>query len=155
MTKGKSYYIFILIQFAFIFASCRGAWGDHSLGNNFSLLEGDKTEDRIVVYCTNTSGGVCNGGIPIVPTYNRQYRDGKYAEYVKEAKSNENWIAAKTLDIKNKKDNYWIISKNLQTSIANCEKINCDSVIQAHVIGPLTLTEFTKKVKDLKVDLVF
>ena len=76
-------------------------WGDHSLGNNLSLLEGDKKEDRIVVYCSNT-GGVCRSGIPVVPKYNRQFDSiGRYAEYVELAVSNEKWVAVRTLEIKN------------------------------------------------------
>lgn len=133
--------------------SCNEMWGDHSLGNNLSLLEGDKKEDRIIVYCSN-AGGVCRSGIPVVPKYNRQFDSiGRYAEYVELAVSNEKWVAVRTLEIKNGVKNYWLISKDFTLEKVDCQKINCDSILQSHVIGPLQFKEFYKIKDELNVKL--
>ena len=129
-------------------------WGDHQLGNHLSLLEGDRKEDRIIVYCTN--GGTCYGGIPVVPTYNRQFDEkGRYAEYVQSAVSNKNWVIAETIQIKNNQKNYWIIKKAFDIEDADCKIINCDSIIQSYVTGPLSILEFQAETKKLNIDLSF
>jgi hypothetical protein len=133
--------------------SCTDAmWGVHWLGNNVALTVGDRIEDRIIEYCE----GNCNGGIYFLPTYARHYDStGHYAEYVQEAKSNKNWIIAKTFRIKEKQENYWIISKNFSISNLDCGRANCDSILQSHVTGPLSLPEFQDRVKTLNVGLRF
>jgi hypothetical protein len=129
-------------------------WGDNDLGDNFSLLEGDRMEDRLIVYCDGRSAGACTTGTPIVPVYSRHMDSaGRYAEYVETAKSNDNFIIAKTLQVMDKRANYWIIDKNF--SIDNCDKINCDSIIQSHVFGPLDKNEFQKKIAELKLIIKF
>jgi hypothetical protein len=129
-------------------------WGDNDLGDNFSLLEGDRTEDRVIVYCSGRSAGACMAGTFIVPSYSRHMdADGRYAEYVETAKSNEEFIIAKTTQLKDKRANYWIINKDFK--IDNCDNINCDSIIQSHVSGPLDQSEFQKKTSELKIDLKF
>jgi hypothetical protein len=129
-------------------------WGDNDLGDNFSLLEGDRTEDRVIVYCSGRSAGACIAGTFIVPSYSRHMdTNGHYAEYVETAKSNDNFIIARTNVLNEKKANYWIINKDFE--IANCDNINCDSIIQSHVLGPLNLSEFQKKASELNIDLKF
>lgn len=127
-------------------------WGNNILGNNLSLLEGDKKEDRIIVYCE----GDCHGGIYVVPTYARHYdSNGRYAEYVEMAKSNKEWVIVKTLRIKEKQENYWIISKEFSLAKLDCSKNDCDSILQKQVIGPLALKEFQNKLQVLNIDLNF
>lgn len=129
-------------------------WGDNDLGNNFSLLKGDRIEDRIIVYCTGRSARACVAGTFIVPIYSRHMDStGRYAEYVETAKSNDDFIIARTLHINDKKKNYWIISKNF--SLDNCDKINCDSIIQSNVIGPLDYSQFKTKQIELGINLQF
>jgi len=129
--------------------------GDHSLGNNLSLLEGDRMEDKVIVYCSAKSVGVCKSGIYVVPTYERHYRDGNYAEYVEEAKSNGDWVIAKSVQIEDKKENYWIISKDFDIKSLDCGKNKCDSILQSHVTGPMNLIEFNNKKKVLNIELHF
>jgi hypothetical protein len=138
---------------SFVFCSCsRQAWGDNDLGDNFSLLEGDRIEDRIIVYCSGRSGGACMVGTYIVPVYSRHMDStGHYAEYVESATSNDDFIIAKTLQLQDKRENYWIIDKGF--SIDNCDKINCDSLIKSHVIGPIDKGEFQKRTFELKINL--
>ncbi|OQP61161.1 hypothetical protein A3860_05435 [Niastella vici] len=149
-TRNWLYFIII-----FFITSCNEMWGDHPLGNHLSLLEGDKKEDRIIVYCGD-EGGICHGGIPIVPTYNRQFDEkGRYAEYVQTAISNKNWIIAETVQVKNKQKNYWIIKKAFDIENINCRKSNCDSIIQSYVTGPLSIADFQTQIKKLNIDLSF
>lgn len=150
VTKFKFAIPFLI---AFLVSSCgRQMWGDNDLGDNFSLLEGDRIEDRIIVYCSGRSGGACMAGTYIVPVYSRHMDSaGHYVEYVETAKSNDDFIVAKTLLVKDKTANYWIINKDFR--IDNCDKINCDSLIQSHVIGPLDKGEFQKKSSELQLNL--
>ena len=143
-------FVFILL---FSNSSCNELWGNHTLGNNLSLSEGDKKEDRIIVYCE----GDCHGGIYVVPTYERHYDSSKqhYAEYVEEAVSNKKWVIAKTYQIQEKKENYWIISKDFNIENIDCSKVNCDSILQSHVTGPLNLVGLQTKMKGLNIDLDF
>lgn len=152
MVRQKLAFLFLIVL---LINSCSPQmWGDNDLGDNFSLLEGDRTEDRIIVYCSGRSAGACMAGTPIVPIYSRHMdADGHYAEYVETAKSNDDYIIAKTLQVKDKRGNYWIISKGF--SIDNCEKINCDSIIKSHVLGQLDQTEFQNKTTELKINLNF
>lgn len=149
MGKKICYTIFqVLIFFS---SSCKEDY-NHPLGNNLSQWEGDRKEDRVIVYCE----GNCHGGIYVVPVYNRHYDSaGHYAEYVEEAKSNKQWVIAKTFQIKNSKENYYIISKGFNIEHVDCSKANCDSILQSHVTGPMTLTEFENKKKSMNIALDF
>ncbi len=145
---------FVLVITIHLSGCWKQMWGDNDLGGNFSLLEGDRTEDRIIVYCSGRSGGACYAGTRIVPIYSRHMdTDGNYAEYVETAKSNNDFIIAKTLQIRDKRENYWIITKGF--AIANCDTINCDSIIQSRVLGPFDQNEFEKKTSELKINLTF
>lgn len=152
MTKPKLTFILFI---SILLCNCgRQAWGANDLGDNFSLLEGDRTEDRVIVYCSGRIAGACTGGTYIVPSYARHMdTDGRYAEYVETAKSNDDFIIAKTNQVQDKRVNYWIINKDFQ--INNCDNSNCDSIIQSHVLGPLEKSEFQKKTNELKINLKF
>jgi hypothetical protein len=144
------YPVLIIIIFC---TSCNSLWGDHRLGKNISLLEGDRREDRIIVYCPHEDVEVCNSGVYLVPTYERHMDNGRYAEYVEEAKSNKRWVIARSVRVKDKSENYWIIRNSIKN--LDCEKLNCDSILQSHVTGPLTLKEFIDRKKALNIDLRF
>lgn len=148
----------LFVSVTFLITSCnwwKEAWGDHSLGNNLSLLEGDKEEDRIIVFCSGESAGACQGGISVVPTYSKHMDRGKYAEYVETAKANEKWVIVKTHRIEEKKDNYWLINKNFNIENIDCDKVDCDSLLQTYVTGPLDYSRFIEKKDSLKIDLSF
>ena len=60
------------------------------------MLEGDKTT-KTIVYGTSIKGKTCYSGEPLIPTYDNQYDSiGNFAEYVVDAKADDNWIIAKT-----------------------------------------------------------
>ncbi|MGQ1944643.1 hypothetical protein [Ornithobacterium rhinotracheale] len=89
-----------------------------------------------------------------MPTFENHYDEkGNYAEYVESVKSNNDWIIAKTIRIKDNKENYWIIRKDFSLENVDCNKINCDSIIQSHIIGSLDYREFLMKAKELGISL--
>ena len=148
--KERSGYSRLVLSVLF-FASCNELY-NHPLGNNLSIWDGDKKEDKVIVYCT----GNCHGGIYMVPTYDRHYDSrGNYAEYLETADSDKKWVIAKTLLIKENKENYWIISKDFDIDDLDCGKVNCDSILQRHVVGPLSLNEFKDRKRTLGIAMDF
>lgn len=145
-------FVFFLI---FVSTSCRSMWGDHSLGSNLSLLEGDRIEDRVIIYCPEKSNKTCKSGIYLIPSYDKHYKNGEYAEYVDVAKANEKWVIAKTIQLQAKKEQYWIINKSFDNKPLDCRNSNCDSILQHHIIGPLNLEEFKNKGTSLGIGLDF
>jgi len=148
MKKKIIYFLFML---SIILSSCNcDFFGAHDLGNNLTLLEGDKMEDRIIVYCTAKSGGCCKGGMYIIPSVGNQYH-----MYVETAKSNEKWVIAKSIQIKDKQQKYWIISKNFSIASLDCDKVKCDSIIKSYVQGPFDIKDFNETILEQKIDLSF
>jgi hypothetical protein len=120
-------------------------WGDNDLGDNFSLSEGDRLEDRAIILCSGRSAGACKSGEYIVPSYQRHYDDkGNYAEYVETATSDKHWIIAKTIQIADKKENYWIIQKGVGKK---------GNKVQPNVLGPFDKPSFNVKTKELNINL--
>lgn len=140
----------VLFISSIILSSCCDFFGAHDLGNNLTLLEGDKTEDRIIVYCTGKSGGCCKGGMFVIPSVGNQYH-----MYVETAKSNEKWVIARSVQIKDKQQNYWIINKGFSIASLNCDEVKCDSIVQSYVQGPFDIKGFNEKKSQLKIDLSF
>ncbi|MCU7548295.1 DUF3997 domain-containing protein [Chitinophagaceae bacterium LB-8] len=137
----------LLFAILFLTSSCRQMWGDNPLGDSLSLLEGDRKEDRIIVRCTGYSGGACYIGEQLIPGYDRHMdAEGHYAEYVEKATSNNDWIIAKSIQVKDKSENYWIIDKHFSSKKGNS---------QFNVMGPFKLLEFRNKTKELNIDLEF
>lgn len=127
-----------------LLASCTSSfWGDNSLGEHFTLLEGDARRDRAIVYCTSREYGSCVAGIPIIPSRN-DLTDGKSARYVDTATSSSRWIIARAIEANNNKS-YWIIDKDFAVDLTKCEQVDCDSLIHRHVLGPLELEDFLKE----------
>ena len=141
--------IIALIMMAFILPSCNYCklFGDNKLGDNFSLLEGDKIGDRVIVYCTGKSGRCCHAGIPVIP-----YRSDSTSSYVADAISNDKWIIAITIN-KTMSESYWIINKDFKAEFQYDDDGKFESVIQSHVTGPLDLSSFQKKKEELEIDL--
>ena len=155
----------IIILSVLLFTSCNCEfYGSHDLGNNFTLLEGDKLEDRAIVFCSpKKENKCCNGGSYVIPTYENHYNDeGRYTEYVETAKSNENWIIAKSILVEDKTAQFWIIDKNfiLDTKYEDWPLSEengkyFSEFVQSRVAGPLDATTFKRKVKELNINLKF
>ena len=141
---------FILVIVLSVVYSCScGFWGDNDLGDNFSLLEGDKIADRVIVYCTERSGRCCHSGIPVIPS-----RTDSLTRYVINAYSDKNWIIAKTKQT-NEMINFWIIDKNLNEKFEYDDGGKFYETIQSHIIGPLNEIEFNKQLEKRNINLKF
>ncbi|MEJ0034064.1 MAG: hypothetical protein WDO15_28700 [Bacteroidota bacterium] len=77
-------YFFILLSVA----SCSTFSGERSLGKNLTIIEGDKEEDRRIVYCPDKNKA-CSEGLKVIPANN--------SEYVDDVRSNDEWIIARTI----------------------------------------------------------
>ncbi|HEY6434945.1 MAG TPA: hypothetical protein VIY47_00010, partial [Ignavibacteriaceae bacterium] len=90
------------------------------------------------------------GGTFVIPT-----AASNYDMYIEDAKSNEKWVIAKSIQFEDKQMKYWIINKGFSIEKLNCDEIKCDSIIQAQVQGPFDLNGFNTKKKELSIDLAF
>jgi len=148
----KNISIFMMVAaLAFSLSSCNYCklFGDNKLGDNFSLLEGDKTEDNIIVYCIGNKNGCCVGGIPVIPS-----EEDSLTKYVLAAKSNNLWIIVKTMS-KNNSEKFWIINKNFSKKFEYDDGGKFYSLIQSNVLGPMNLSKFELKIDSLKINLHF
>lgn len=152
--RNKIRIVFIPLLLILFFSSCNycGFFGGaHDLGNKLTLFERDNQEGHNdIIYCSNYKDGCCFGGMYVIPSEGNQYY-----MYVDKAKSNDNWVIAKSIQEKDKKENYWIISKEFDIENLNCDEVNCDSIIQSHVMGPLEIESFNEKLSELEIDLEF
>lgn len=115
------------------------------LGNNFALLEGDKKEDLSIIFCAKLIDDCCTSGTYIVPSYKNHYDEqGNYAEYIERANFDDNWIIAESFRIKDARNNYWIIDKNISLPLT---QIQIDRI----VTGPFDYSEFKIKCEELDI----
>lgn len=139
--------ILLLIMLTINSCSCCRLFGDNKLGDNFSLLEGDKTEDRMIVYCTGKSAGCCYAGIPVIPS-----RSDSLSLYVSNAVHNDKWIIATTIN-KNKTENYWIIDKDFKLEFQYDDGGKLYDMLQKLVIGPLDKINLQQEKERLGIKL--
>ncbi len=154
----KFSYYFIVLLFLCILSSCNycESFGSYELGSNLVLLDGDRLEDRIIVRCTNRSSGCCGGGEYILPTYEEHYNlNGKYREYVLQAKSDEKWIIVQTKIIEDDVHRYWFIDKSFSVDSLDCYQVNCSEVILENRFGPFSKSDFSNLIKIKEIQLVF
>ena len=115
-------------------------YGSYSLGNNLYMLEGDKGR-KTIVYGTSIDGNTCYSGEPVIPTYENQYDSiGNFAEYVVDAKADDNWIIAKTDNKLNHRRKYYIINKQ-----HNIETLDTKEIVERYVISYTDSCEFANK----------
>ena len=147
--KSLIFKSFIFLIILFVFGACCGFFGDNDLGDNFSVLEGDRIEDRAIVYCTEKSGRCCYSGIPVLPS-----RTDSLTSYVINANSDKGWIVAKTKR-KNGAYDFWIINKDFKTEFKYDDGGKLYETIQTHVVGPLSELEFTRQVEERHISINF
>lgn len=104
----------VICFFLFLFAT-EWFWpeynGSYSLGNNIYMIEWGG-RGRVIVQGSNIRGNTCYGGSQLIPAYGNQYDSvGNYAEYVVDAKANNNWIIARTNNHMNNQRKYYILNK--------------------------------------------
>lgn len=97
--------------------------GSCSLGNNIYMLDWDGG-GRIIVRGTSINGKTCYGGEYLVPSGENHYDSiGNVAEYVIDARSNDNWIIAKTVTQNSFQRKYYIIDKRNISDTMTAEEI--------------------------------
>ncbi len=115
-------------------------YGSYSLGNNIYMLEGDKST-KTIVYGTSIKGKTCYSGDPLIPTYENQYDSlGNFAEYVVDAKADDNWIIAKTDNKLNHRRRYYIINKQ-----HDIETLDAKEIIEKYITSFTDSCEFANK----------
>lgn len=126
------------------------------LGGNLYLMKGDSKEDEIIVFCANKDMFGCYSGACIIPPKKMELnKRGEadvryYMEYVKTAKSNKEYVLAKTYNPNDKKDSYWLINKGF-----NAENIQAETIISTYLTGPLDSVQFYQELKSRNIDLRF
>jgi len=149
MNKRKRIILFSMVTLFFIILSYYWCdlWGSHNLGRKFVLLEGDKTEDRIIVYST-LKWGCCYTGIPIIPP---KVND-KYTSHIDKVKSNQKFIIARSVN-RDGNFSYWIVNKEFEFDLEKWRDKNCDSVLQKNIYGPFKFDSLKKVSDSLKVNI--
>lgn len=133
MKKQLSFFIFLFLS----------ACSSKDLGKNIYVLEGDRVQDKIIVYCTGKSFGDCISGSYLIPkSYNEHFdSSGHYKEYVDDVAYNNKYIIATTFFIREQKKRYWLITKN-----ADRDKF---------ILGPLDYEKFLLEKKERGITLDF
>lgn len=138
----RKLFYFLIISTAF--ASCSRLSGERSLGKNLTVVEGKKDEDRKIFYCPDKDKA-CSEGIKVIPNSTSAYVDA--------VTSDDDWVIARTIDIQDKKESYWIINKDFSLGDKDCGTSDCGEYIKAYVNGPLTLEDFDGHKEELKINL--
>lgn len=146
-------YLLYFSMFVLILTSCSKPWGDRSFGKNLFLLKGD-VEEQAIVYTLKDDDRRTNS-IYLVPPRERHLIDGKIAEHVDKFLSNDKWVIATTVELKDKKVNYWIINKDFALGDKDCAREDCGDYVKTFVTGPLTLEDFNGFRKELDIELQF
>lgn len=132
-TLGKLFLLFIFILkplvylIVFLFATewfWPEFWGSHDLGNSIYMLDWDG-DTRVIVKGENLRGRTCYGGGPIIPKYELAYDSlGRFAEYVTDAQSDDDWIIVRCANKQSTQIKYYIIDKSFNTNISPEEIID-------------------------------
>ena len=134
--------IFILSLFLFVAVfDYSSKWlfpqwnGSYDLGNNLYMMDWERG-NKIIVYCSRKTGRTCSGGSPVIP------HEHPREVYVKSAKANDRWVIVKALTTESDKNLDW-------------EIVNCDSIIQSHIISTFDSISFEKILRDKNIGLKF
>ena len=155
---GKSAIFFVagiaVIYICFVVFVYAATWfwpdfyGSYSLGNNIYMLEGDKGR-KTIVNGTTIEGNTCYSGDQLIPTYENQYDSiGNFAEYVVDARTDDNWIIAKTGNKITNQRKYYILNKSY-----NPDKMTLEKIISTKIECFSDSNEFAKACEYRKIDL--
>ena len=98
--------------------------------------------NKIIVYCSRKTGRTCSGGSPVIP------HEHPREVYVKSAKANDRWVIVKALTTESDKLCYYLIDKSFNIKNLDWEIVNCDSIIQSHIISTFDSISFEKILRD-------
>ena len=143
----------LLVVFGILFMySCewvwQEAWGSYDLGNGIYMMEWEGG-GRVIVKGTNVEGRSCFGGSYLIPTYESRYDStGNFAEYVIDAKFDNNWIIAKTGNYINGENKYYIVDKSF-----DLEKTSEEDIVKNFIFDYSDSLTFAKAchVKGIKI----
>ncbi|MGM9828530.1 MAG: hypothetical protein ACI30C_00680 [Muribaculaceae bacterium] len=122
--------------------------GSYDLGNNIYMLEWDGG-GKIIVNGATIEGNTCYGGASLIPTYENQYDSiGNFAEYVVDAKSDDNWVIAKTNNHISHQRKYYILNKKY-----NPNKMTVEDIISTKIVFFTDSNEFAKKCLRNRIEL--
>ena len=122
--------------------------GSYDLGNNLYMMDWERG-NKIIVYCSRKTGRTCSGGSPVIP------HEHPREVYVKSAKANDRWVIVKALTTESDKLCYYLIDKSFNIKNLDWEIVNCDSIIQSHIISTFDSISFEKILKDKNIELKF
>ena len=113
--------------------SCEWIWpefeGSYNLGNGIYMLEWERG-GRIIVKGSFIRGRTCYGGSLLIPTDESQFDSAcNFAEYVIDAKFDNNWIIAKTGNYSNGENKYYIVDKSFDS-----EKTSEEDIIKNYIL---------------------
>ena len=109
--------------------------GSYYLGNNLYMMDWERG-NKIIVHCSNKSGRTCYGGSPVIPhNYPREV-------YVQSAKADDKWIIVKAITTEDNNVCYYLIDKSFNIKGLDWDVVNCDSIIQSQITGPLDSLNF-------------
>lgn len=122
--------------------------GSYNLGKNIYMMEWDGG-GKVIVIGNNIKGRTCYSGESLIPTYENQYDSlGHLAEYVTDAKSDDNWIIVKTNNKKNNQRKFYIIDKRYkEDSISVGQILSCQTEMYTDS------TEFSKRCQNYGIML--
>ena len=114
--------------------SCKEKYcGEIQLGNKFVVALEQKRNE--IIYCTSDHY-CCDAGWNAVPMGLTDYG------------FNDRWIIARI-----RTDKYWIIDKDFDIDLTNCDETHCDKILRDHIKGNLTRDDFEKMKKELGIEI--
>lgn len=122
--------------------------GSYDLGNNLYMMAWER-DNNIIVYFFKKTGRTCYMGAPVIP------HNSPREVYVKSAKANKRWIIVKAITTETATHCYYLIDKSFDIKDLDCQKYNCDSIIQSHIIKYHNLEEFHEDLNNKRIDLSF
>lgn len=142
--------VVVYICFVVILKTATWLWpdfyGSYCLGNNIYMLEGDKGR-KTIVNGTTIEGNTCYSGDQLIPTYENQYDSiGNFAEYVVDAKADDNWIIARTDNMITNQRKYYILNKSY-----NPDKMTLEKIISTRIECFTDSNDFVRKCNYLKI----
>ena len=145
---------FFIVYICFMTFAFAATWlwpdfyGSYSLGNNIYMLEWDGG-GKMIVNGTAIEGNTCYSGEPLIPIYENQYDSiGNFAEYVVDAKSDDNWVIAKTSNHISNQRKFYILNKKY-----NPNEMTVEDIINTQIESYTDSSEFAKKClsKEIKI----
>lgn len=138
--KSKLVTIFYCSALLLLFSCGEQFTGEKKLGSRFILVE-ENANKSYIVYCLSENSLGCNSSYDVIP------------KRVKDVAFNDRWIIAKSLE--KEVENYWLVDKKFEMDLNNCQNISCDSILKAHIMGPLDSISFYKTLKNNDISLNF